>query len=244
MKNHCKLAIFSSILLPNGLFLMDIRWHCSSISICCLLHPKKWVFGSKSGKFWNFQNFRSGSFLRLWRPCHASPRARRCLWAERNSRRWFWVLNGLCATSGSRDMGRQSFLAENQKFQKIHFYHLSPSECVYIHQNGTQRHQLVSYENTYHCGSFWGYLTGKRLVLSLKLLKNTTEKGQNQANPDRPFSGPIYHTNCHWWLSVHPICTQKWWLWAIGWVFWQKIVFFGHCWPFCLKKTPELPQNA
>ena len=73
-------------------------------------------------------------------------------------------------------MGRQSFLAENQKFQKIHFYHLSPSECVYIHQNGTQRHQLISYENIYHCGSFWGYLTGKKLILRPKLLKNTTEK--------------------------------------------------------------------
>ena len=161
MKNHCKSASFSSILPPNGLFLMEIRWHCGSISIGCLLHPKKWVFGSKRGKFWNFQNFRSGSLLRLWRPYYASPRARRCLWAERTSRRWFWVLNGLCATSGSRDMGRQSFLEENQKFQKMHFYHLSPTWCVYIHQNGTQRHQLVSYENIYHCGSFWGYLTGK-----------------------------------------------------------------------------------
>jgi hypothetical protein len=28
-------------------------------------------------------------------------------------------------------------------------------------------------------------LTGKQLVLSLKLLKNTTEKGQNQANPEQ-----------------------------------------------------------
>ena len=83
-------------------------------------------------------------------------------------------------------MGRQSFLAENQKFQKIHFYHLSPSECVYIHQNGTQRHQLISYENIYHCGSFWGYLTGKKLILRPKLLKNTTEKkAKNQENPDR-----------------------------------------------------------
>ena len=47
MKNHCKLASFSSILPPNGLFLMDIRWLCSSISIGCLLQPKKWVFRSK-----------------------------------------------------------------------------------------------------------------------------------------------------------------------------------------------------
>ena len=39
-------------------------------------------------------------------------------------------------------------------------------------------------ENNDHCWSFWGYLTGKQLVLSLKLHKNTTEKGQNQANPD------------------------------------------------------------
>ena len=153
--------------------------------------PKKWVFGSKSGKFWNFQNFRSGSFLSLWRPCHASPRARRCLWAERNSRRWFWVLNSLCATSGSRDMGRQSFLEENQKFQKMHFYHLSPS-CVYIHQNGTQRHQLVSY--IWKHLSLWvilGVFDRKKLILSPKLVKNTTEKGQNQENQDRPSSEPI-----------------------------------------------------
>ena len=127
LKNHCKSAIFSSILPPNGLFLMDTRWHCCFISIGCLLHPKKWVFGFKRGKFWNFQNSRPSSLLRLWRPYYASPRPGRCLWAERTSRRWFWVLNGLCATSGSRDMGRQSFLEENQNFKKMHFYHLSPS---------------------------------------------------------------------------------------------------------------------
>ena len=36
-------------------------------------------------------------------------------------------------------------------------------------------------------------MTGKQLVLSLKLLKNTTEKGQNQEweNQDRPSSEPI-----------------------------------------------------
>ena len=88
---------------------MDYRWHWGSISICCLLQPKKWVFGSKKGKFWKFHNFRSGALMRLWRPYYASPRPGGCLWAERTSRRWFWVLNGLCATSGSRDMGRQSF---------------------------------------------------------------------------------------------------------------------------------------
>ena len=47
----------------------------------------------------------------------------------------------------------------------------------------------------------------KKLILSPKLVKNTTEKGQNQ---EKPRQGPFYHTNCHWWLSVHQICTQKW----------------------------------
>ncbi len=53
--------------------------------------------------------------------------------------------------------------------------------CLY-HQNGTQWHQLISYGKQWSLWSFWGHLTGKQLVLSLKLLKNTTEKGQNQAN--------------------------------------------------------------
>ena len=79
-------------------------------------------------------------------------------------------------------MGRQSFLEENQKFQKMHFYHLSPS-CVYIHQNGTQRHQLVSYENTYHCGSFWGYLTGKNSFLAQNLSQKYNRKRPKLGKP-------------------------------------------------------------
>ena len=163
-KKHCKLAIFSSIFPSNGTFSMDYRWHWGFTSIFCLLHPKKWVFGSKRVKFGNFQNFRSCSFLRLWCPYYASPRAGRCLWAERTSRRWFWVLNGLCTTSGSWDTGRQSFLKKTKYSKKCNplIIWVHPSWCVYIHQNGTQRHQLVSYENIkHHCGSFWGYLTGK-----------------------------------------------------------------------------------
>ena len=34
-------------------------------------------------------------------------------------------------------------------------------DAFYIHQNGTQSHQFISFENIYHCGSFWGNLTGK-----------------------------------------------------------------------------------
>ena len=56
--------------------------------------------------------------------------------------------------------------------------------CLY-HQNGTQWHQLISYGKQWSLLSFWGHLTGKQLVLSLKLLKNTTEKGKNQANPEQ-----------------------------------------------------------
>ena len=56
--------------------------------------------------------------------------------------------------------------------------------CLY-HQIGTHWHQLISYGKQWSLLSFWGHLTGKQLVLSLKLLKNTTEKGQNQANPEQ-----------------------------------------------------------
>ena len=83
-----------------------------------------------------------------------------------------------------------------RNFGKCNFYHLNPSWCVYITKMVLSGTNWSHMENNDHCWSFWGYLTGKKLVLSWKLLKNTTEKGQNQANPDRPFSGPIYHTNC------------------------------------------------
>ena len=66
------------------------QWIIGDIEV---LHPfsafctqKNWVFGSKRVKFGIFQNFRSCSFLRLWCPYYASPRAGRCLWAERTSR--------------------------------------------------------------------------------------------------------------------------------------------------------------
>ena len=57
MKNHCKSASFSSILPPNGLFLMDIRWLCGSISIGCLLQPKKMGFWVQKGKILKFSKF-------------------------------------------------------------------------------------------------------------------------------------------------------------------------------------------
>ena len=119
MKKSCKLTIFSSILPPNCIFSMDDWWQWGSPSIYSFLNPKKLVFGSKMGNFEYLKIFKSASLLRLWCPYYASPRPGRCLCAERNSRRWFWVLNGLCTMSGSRDMGRQSFLEENQKFQKM-----------------------------------------------------------------------------------------------------------------------------
>ena len=76
-----------------------------------------------------------------------------------------------------------------------------------------------------HQTSLWvilGVFDRKKLIFSPKLVKNTTEKGQNQENKTGPLQSPFYCTNCHWLLSVHSICTQKWWLWAIGWVFWPK----------------------
>ena len=153
-EKHCKLAIFSSIFPSNGIFSMDYRWHWGSTSIFCLLQPKNWVFGSKRVKFGIFQNFRSCSFLKLWCPYYASPRPGRCLCAERNSRRWFWVLNGLCTTSGSQDMGRQSFLEENEKFRKMNFYHLNPSWCVYITKMVLSGTNWSHMENNDHCWSF------------------------------------------------------------------------------------------
>ena len=55
------------------------------------------------------------------------------------------------------------------------------------HQNGTQWHQLISYGKQWSLWSFWGHLTGKQLVLSLKLLKNTTEKAKIRQTWNRPF---------------------------------------------------------
>ena len=55
------------------------------------------------------------------------------------------------------------------------------------HQNGTQWHQLISYGKQWSLWSFWGHLTGKQLVLSLKLPKNTTEKAKIRQTRNRPF---------------------------------------------------------
>ena len=136
-KKHCKLAIFSLIFPSNGIFSMEYRWHWGSTSIFCLLHPKKWVFGFKWVEFGIFQNFRFCSILRLWCSYYASPCVGWCLWAERRSRRWFWVLNGFSATSGSWDMAWQSFLEQKPKIQENA---LLPFTAILMHQNGTSRH--------------------------------------------------------------------------------------------------------
>ena len=163
---------------------MDDWWQWGSPSIYSFLNPKKLVFGSKMGNFEYLKIFKSASLLRLWCPYYASPRPGRCLCAERNSRRWFWVLNSLCTMSGSQDMGRQSFFSEFWKMQFLSFE--SILMCLY-HQNGTQWHQLISYGKQWSLWSFWGHLTGKQLVLSLKLPKNTTEKAKIRQTRNRPF---------------------------------------------------------
>ena len=72
--------------------------------------------------------------------------------------------------------------------------------------------------------------------------QNYSRKKPKSGKPRQaPFRSPFYHTNCSWWLPVNPKC--KWWFWAIGWGFWPKIVVFGHCRPFGLKMTPELPPK-
>ena len=74
-----------------------------------------------------------------------------------------------------------------------------------------------------------GYLTGKKIILSQKLVKITAEKNQNQENPDRPLLG------AHFIIQI-----------AVGGSqfipnvhkndgYGPKIVFFGHCRPFGLN---------
>ena len=67
----------------------------------------------------------------------------------------------------------------------MHFYHLNHPD-VFISPKWYSVALIDLICNTMiSVGHFGGYLTGKQLVLSLKLLKNTTEKGQNQANPEQ-----------------------------------------------------------
>ena len=80
-----------------------------------------------------------------------------------------------------------------------------------------------------HCGSFLGYLTRKKIILSQQIVKITAEKNQNQENPDRPLLG------AHFIIQI-----------AVGGSqfipnvhkndgYGPKIVFFGHCRPFGLN---------
>ena len=58
---------------------------------------------------------------------------------------------------GAEIWAAKVFRRKTKKSRKCIFNNLSSSWCIYMHQNGAQRHQLISYENIYHCGSFWGY---------------------------------------------------------------------------------------
>ena len=155
MEKNEKNTVNWQFLPPNCIFSMDDRWHWGSPSIFSFLNPKKLVFGSKRENFENLKIFKSGSLLRLWCPYYASPRPGRCLCAERNSRRWFWVLNSLCTMSGSQDMGRQSFF---RNFGKCNFYHLNPSWCVYITKmvlSGTNWSHMENNDHCCHFGGIW-----------------------------------------------------------------------------------------
>ncbi len=132
---------------------------------------------------------------------------------------------------GEPRYGPPKFFGGKPKFQENAFL---PFESILMHLYSTKWYSEEPIDLIWKYSSLWVILkvfAKKKLILSPKLVKNTTEKGQNQ---EKPRQGPFYHTNCHWWLSVHQICTQKWWSWAIGWV-------FG---PFSLKKPPEFPKNA
>ena len=82
---------------------------------------------------------------------------------------------------------------------------------------GTNWSHMKTFITVGHFGGIWQEKTHFEPKISQKYNRKRPKPGKPR----------------NWWLSVQPICTQKWWLWEIGWVFW----------PNCLKMTPELPQN-
>ena len=147
-----------------------------------LFESQKIGFWVKNGKFWIFENFQICLTSEALVPLLCFPKARKMFVCREELQTMILSTEQPLYHVGEPRYGPPKFFSEFWKMQFLSFE--SILMCLY-HQNGTQWHQLISYGKQWSLWSFWGHLTGKQLVLSLKLPKNTTEKGQNQANPEQ-----------------------------------------------------------
>ena len=149
-----------------------------------LFEPKKIGFWVKKGKFWKLENFQIWLTSEALVPLLCFPKARKMFVCREELQTMILSTEQPLYHVGEPRYGPPKFFSEFWKMQFLSFE--SILMCLY-HQNGTQWHQLISYGKQWSLWSFWRHLTGKQLVLSLKLFKNTTEKAKIRQTWNRPF---------------------------------------------------------
>ena len=147
-----------------------------------LFESQKIGFWVKNGKFWIFENFQICLTSEALVPLLCFPKARKMFVCREELQTMILSTEQPLYHVGEPRYGPPKFFGGKQKISENAFLSFESILMCLYHQNGTQWHQLISYGKQWSLWSFWGHLTGKQLVLSLKLLKITTEKGQNQAN--------------------------------------------------------------
>ena len=167
-----------------------------------LFEPQKIGFWVKIGKFWKFENFKIWLTSEALVPLLCFPKARKMFVCREELQTMILSTERPLYHVGELRYGPPKFFGVKLKIPENAFLSFESSWCVYITKMVLSGTNWSHMENNDHCWSFWGYLTGKQLVLSLKLLKNTTEKGQNQANPEQA----LFRANLSYKLP-----SKAWW---------------------------------
>ena len=195
------------------------------MSIVYLKHPKNWFLGTKGKNF---------EMLKIFNQAH--------VWGSSALIMLPHVLGGVCEQRGDPDDDFEYWMAslprrgaeiwpdkvfwsKNQKFKKMHFYHLRPSWCIKMVLLGTNSSYVKAYITV---GHFWGIWQEKN-HFEPKISQNYNRKKLKSGKPRQALfeahfiiliaiGGSQFIPNVHKNDGYGP-----------------KIVFFGHCWPFGLN---------
>ena len=205
------------------------RWILAYIDVLCQL----FTFNIQKIDFW-VQKWKNFEMLKIFNQAH--------VWGSSALIMLPHVLGGVCEQRGDPDDDFEYWMAslprrgaeiwpdkvfwsKNQKFKKMHFYHLRPSWCIKMVLLGTNSSYVKAYITV---GHFWGIWQEKKSFWA-KISQNYNRKKLKSGKPRQALLG------AHFIIQI-----------AVGGSqfipnvhkndgYGPKIVFFGHCRPFGLN---------
>ena len=154
------------------------------MSIVYLKHPKNWFLGTK-GK--NFEMLKIFNQAHVWGSSALImlPHVLGCVCEQRGDPDddfEYWMAS--LPRRGAEISPDKGFWSKNQKFKKMHFYHLRPSWCIKMVLLGTNSSYVKAYVTV---GHFWGIWQEKK-YFEPKISQNCSRK---KAKIRKTQTGPL-----------------------------------------------------